>query len=145
MTERQDNPLAVHVRECADCRDQAMPVEALSAVLDSGALAIDTGALSQHALARLAPELQRRADALFWRRLLRALAVALVPLPLVVIADLRLLAWLYDAAATWLPSGLVAYLVLSYAASLVVLIGSTYAAIPLLLARPVAAAEAAPA
>ncbi len=82
---------------------------------------------------------------MFWRRLVRALAAALLPLPLVIAADLWLLGWLYALFATWLPSGLAVYLVASYAATLLVLIGSAYAAIPLLLARPVLEPDPAPA
>jgi hypothetical protein len=75
----------------------------------------------------------------------RTLAAALVPLPLVVGIDLWLLGWLYALVAAWLPTSVALYVVISYAATLLVLIGSTYAAIPLLLARPVPEPDAAPA
>jgi len=64
---------------------------------------------------------------------------------LLLAADWWVLGRLYVVAAAWLPSAVAAYLVLSYAASLVVLIGGVYAAIPLLLAPPAAARDAAPA
>lgn len=137
MTERGDNPLAVHVRECEDCRTTPPPVAALAARLDTSSVQIDAQRLSRLALARVAPALQTRAEAAFWRRLVRTLAAALLPLPLLLAADWWLLGRLYDVAAAWLPSAVAAYFVFSYAASLLVLLGSVYAAIPLLLARPV--------
>ena len=145
MSEQPDNPLAAHARECEDCRGSAAPIAQLSTLLDAGALALDAAGLSRRVLARVAPELQARAQAAFWRRLGRTFGAALVPLPLLVVADFWLLGWLYDLAAAWLPSALAAYLVLSYAASLLVLIGSVYAAIPLLLARPTSEPDSAPA
>jgi hypothetical protein len=138
-----DNPLAAHARECDDCGAAAPPLAELAARLDADALEIDAARLSAAALALVLPELQAYAQAAFWRRLVRALAVALLPLPLVLAADLWLLGWLYDLAAAWLPSGIALYLVASYAVSALVVIGAAYAAIPLLIARPLRAPEAA--
>jgi hypothetical protein len=145
VTDRPDNPLTEHGRECEDCRAAALPIAELSALLDQGGLAIDPRPLSELTLARVAPALQARAQALFWRRLARALTAALLPLPLLLAADWWLLGRLYVVVAAWLPSAVAAYLVLSYAASLVVLISGVYAAIPLLLAPPVTERHGAPA
>jgi len=145
MNERPDNALAEHARGCEDCRTAAVPIDELNAVLERSALAIDTQRFSEVTLARVAPLLQARAQAVFWRQLARALTAALLPLPLLLAADWWVLGRLYVVAAAWLPSAVAAYLVLSYAASLVVLIGGVYAAIPLLLAPPAAARDAAPA
>ena len=123
MTDRAHNPLADHCSACEDCRGAALPVAELSAVLDRGALTIEPARLSAHALAGVVPLLHARAQAAFWRQLVRALAAALLPLPLLVVADWWLLGRVYDVAAAWLPSAVAAYLVLSYAASLVVLVG----------------------
>ena len=73
------------------------------------------------------------------------LIAALVPLPLVIGVDVWMLGWLYEAVAAWLPVSVAAYLVACYGASLLVLISGTYAAIPLLLARPVIEPEPEPA
>lgn len=137
MSARPGHPLAVHARECDDCRGAEQSIDELAARLDTSAVELDASRLSRLALACAAPELQARAQAVFWRRLARTLAAALVPLPLVLAADLWWLGRVYDVAMAWLPAGLAADVVLSYAVSLLALIGSAYAAIPLLLARPV--------
>lgn len=142
---RPDDPLTAHARECDDCRSAGPSIDGLAARLDTSTVELDASRLSRLVLACAAPELQARARALFWRRLARTLAAALVPLPLVLAADLWWLGRVYDVATVWLPAGLAADFVLSYAVSLLVLIGSAYAAIPLLLARPVRAGDPEPA
>lgn len=143
MTVDHDDVLSEHARECAECA--GADLTALRARLAAGVPAVDAARLSQLAMARLAPELQARAWTVFRRRLVRTLAAALAPLPVIAAVDVLVLAWFYDLAAAWLPSAVAVYLVLSYAASLLVLIGAAYAAIPLLLARSVPPADAAPA
>jgi hypothetical protein len=137
MTDRPDNPLLAHARECGECSADGARLAQLAARLDASVVEIDANRLSHLALAAVAPELQARAQAVFWRRLVRVLAAALVPLPLVLAADVWWLGRLYVAAAAWVPASLAADFVLSYAVSLLALIGSAYAAIPLLLARPI--------
>jgi hypothetical protein len=145
VTQRRDNALDEHARECGECSEAAMPTAALSALLDSDAVSIDAERLSRLAFARVAPALQERAGALFWRRLTRVLVAALVPLPLVIGIDVWMLGRLYEAVAAWLPVSVAVYLVACYGASLLVLISGTYAAIPLLLARPIVGPEPEPA
>jgi len=145
VSEPADNPLIAHAQDCEACASEAPPVAALAAVLDADAVDVDAQRLSRLALARVAPALQARADALFWRRFARAFAAGLVPLPLVVAANVWLLGWLYELAAAWLPAALAMYLVVSDAVLMLVLIGSAYAAIPLLLARPMAEPQPIPA
>ena len=110
MTEPRDNPLTEHERECEECRAAALPIAELSELLGRGAAPVDPRPLSALALARVAPALQGRAQAVFWRRLVRALSAALLPLPLLIAADWWLLGRLYDVAAAWLPSAVAAYL-----------------------------------
>ena len=143
MTERPDNALAAHARECDDCRASTPPLAELSAMLDANRVDVDAAALSRLALAHVAPELRARVTVAFWRRLVPALVAALLPLPLILAADVWLLGRLYELAAAWLPSSVAAYIVISYAASALVVVGAAYAAIPLLLARPIAEREAA--
>lgn len=133
MTERESHALNQHAAECDECGDA--PLDALAAVLRGAAPPIDAARLSSLTLARLAPLLQERARKLFWRRVGVALAAALLPLPLVVAADIWLLGWLYALIAAWLPEGVALYVVATCAAWLLIMIGSAYAAIPLLLAR----------
>jgi hypothetical protein len=145
VSDARDNPLVEHARACEECRAGGAPLTSLAALLDADAVELDAERLSRLVLARAAPALAARAQATFWRRMGRTLAAALVPLPLVVGIDLWLLGWLYALVAAWLPTSVALYVVISYAATLLVLIGSTYAAIPLLLARPVPEPDAAPA
>lgn len=135
MSDRPDNPLAEHARACDDCRADAPPVEQLAALLDGAGADVDAAQLSRLAFAAVAPELRARAQAAFWRRLRTVLAAALLPLPLVIAADVLVLGWFYRVIAAWLPASLALYVVVSYGAWLLVAIGSAYAAIPLLLAR----------
>jgi hypothetical protein len=145
MSARPEHRLAVHARECDDCHGAEQSIDELAARLDTSAVELDVSRLSRLALTCVAPELQARAQAVFWRRLARTLAAALVPLPLVLAADLWWLGRVYAVAAAWVPAGLAADFVLSYAVSLLALIGSAYAAIPLLLARPLRAPDPDPA
>jgi hypothetical protein len=142
MTVRPDDALEAHARACDDCRAAPPPLEQLRNALEAGAEP-DAGRLTQLALSRLLPELRARAQTAFWHRLARVLGIALLPLPLVLAADVWLLGRVYELAAAWLPSPLAVYIVVSYAASALVVIGITYAAIPLLLARPVQTHEVA--
>lgn len=96
-------------------------------------VSIDSAALSARVLEASRPALAARAA--FWPRLARVLGVSLVPLPILVAANVALVTWLYGAAAAWLPSGVAFYLAASYAVAALVGLGLAYAAIPLLLAR----------
>lgn len=137
MTAPHDNALSLHASECDECRAAAPPLGEIAARLAVDTPMIDAESWSQGVLARVRPELAARARVVFWRRLLRVLTAALIPLPLVLAADLWWLGRIYDVVSVWLPAGLAADLVLSYAATLLALLGSAYAAIPLLLAAPV--------
>jgi len=136
MSTRPDDALAAHARECDECRAESPALAQLRSLLDAGGAEPDAAPLTQHALASLIPALRVRAQAAFWRRLVRVLSVALLPLPLILAADVWLLGHVYALAAAWLPSTLALYIVISYALSALAVIGITYAAIPLLLARP---------
>ncbi len=105
----------------------------LAAALAMRQVRIDTAALSARALAAARPELVLRAA--FWPRLVRVLGVSLMPLPLLVAANVALVAWLYGVASAWLPSGVALYIAGSYAVAALVGLGLSYATIPLLLAR----------
>lgn len=135
MSGRPESALEAHARECADCDAAPLPIDRLRSMLDTGGVAVDPALLSSLTLARLAPELEARARAMFWRRVGRVLGLALLPLPVVLAIDALLLTGLYGLAAAWLPSGVATYVVLSYAVQFLVLIGAAYAAIPLLVAR----------
>jgi hypothetical protein len=145
ISERPDNALRAHARECDECRGAAVPIDELADRLGAGTTEIDVARLSQLTLARVAPELHARAQQVFWRRVARALGIGLVPLPLLLAADLWALGRLYAVAVDWMPFGLAVDFVLTYAISLLALFGSAYAVIPLLLAHQVREPDVQPA
>lgn len=127
--------LAAHAAECAECRETALPLPQIAAALNAVKLDLDPGALSQRTLVRLRPELHRRARIAALRRVAAGVLLSLIPLPLVLVYDAVVLRGVYDVVSSWLPVSLASYLVISYAASLVLLFSLTYAAIPLLVIR----------
>src|SRR5262245_56337710 len=134
--------LQAHVDECLECRDQPPPIERIATALNRGEAPIDVLTVSARTLARLQPELARLATRAFWRRVAAVLLPALAPLPLVLAYDAYVLRLVYGLVSSLLPEAVAAYLVLSYAALLVLIFAATYAAIPLLVAplasRPLA-------
>jgi len=91
--------------------------------------------LTRRVLTAAAPLLAARARRATWRAWLRPLAVALVPLPLIVAADIALVRALYTVLALVLPSALSTYLVAQYALLITFLVATGYAAVPLLADR----------
>lgn len=105
----------------------------LAAAFTAGRVELDAAGLSSRALAAAAPALAARAA--FWPRLARVLGLSLVPLPLLIAANVTVVAWLYGVAASWLGGGFALYLAGSYALAALLGLGLSYASIPLLLAR----------
>jgi hypothetical protein len=136
--------LAVHVEECQTCRTVPPPVERIAAVLRASTVALDAAALSARTLAHVRPELERRASAARARRIAAGVLLALLPLPVVLAYDAYLLLLLYHIISALLPTAVATYLVLSEAAALALLFAATYAAIPIVLARPGSARMAMP-
>jgi hypothetical protein len=135
MTEAGHRALTEHVESCAACAAAAVPAARIGVLLDAEAAAVDAARLSRLVLARMAPELAARSPAAFWRRVVCALGVSLLPLPVVLLADGVLLLAIYRAATVLLPSSIALYLAASYAVTVLIGIGLAYAAIPLLVAR----------
>jgi len=135
-------PLAAHAAECDACRTEPLPLEQCAAFLNTSAVVLDVTALSQGTLRHLRPELARRARAVLWRRVVVGVLTALLPLPVVLAYDAYLLQLLYGLVSAVLPAAFATYLIVTYAAFLVLLFGSTYAAIPLLVARSMTARHA---
>lgn len=127
--------LAAHAADCDECRRAPLPLDELGTLLCANQVDIDAGGLSRRILARVRPELERRASHASWPQVLAGVLVALLPLPAVLAYDVYLLSEVYSLASLLLPAGVAAYLVLNYAAFLVLLFALTYAAIPVLLMR----------
>lgn len=137
--------LTVHSADCAECQNTPLPLDRVAAALEAAVPAIDAAVLSRQTCLQLRPELQRRAQAVGWRRMAVGVLLALLPLPLVLAYNAYLLHMVYDLLSSLLPAAIAAYLVLSYGAFLLLLFATTYAAIPLLMAHRAAEARSAPA
>lgn len=143
MTRVHDDPgaaqaqravLDTHVAECADCRTAPPPTARIAALLDAQAVGVDAAAMAQRTFTLLQPEIGRLATQAMWRKVVAALLLALLPLPVVLACDAYLLGVAYQVASTLLPATVAAYLIFGYAAFLVLLFATTYATIPLFLA-----------
>ena len=138
LGQRLDEAAAGHVASCARCRAEIAGVQAVSAALGARPAPEPPPGLGERMLRVAAPALTRNARAAWsppWRDVARALAAALLPLPVVLAADALGLRAVYDLLSRVLPSALSAYLVLSYAAVVTLLLGATYAAVPVLAAH----------
>jgi hypothetical protein len=125
---------AEHLASCAACQADAAAVRALAPVLRAHAAPEPPPWLSGAVLRAAAPLLAARAEPVP-RPAWRALAVALLPLPLVLAADWFLVRGAHALLSGILPDALSLYLAGSYAVLLATLLGLTYAAVPLLAAR----------
>src|SRR5262245_47915349 len=133
-----DGAAADHVRGCTRCREDEALVHALRTALAADAVPEPSAGLRERVLGAAAPALAANARAVRrpdWPRLVRAIGVALLPLPLIVLADVSLLRALYSGLSTVLPGLVSGYLVLTYAATLTLLLAASYAAVPLLAGR----------
>ena len=103
-------------------------------LLDGYVVPDPPAALSAGVLRAAAPLLARSARP-SWRALLPALVVALVPLPAILALDVVMVRGAYDLLHLLLPAALSAYVAFNYAALLALLLGLTYAAVPVLAVR----------
>jgi hypothetical protein len=92
----------------------------------------DLGAKVMTAAAPLLAAHARRTTARAW---LRPLAAALVPLPLIVLANVTVVRALYGFLSTILPDVVSTYLVAQYALLVLAMLGLTYASVPFLADR----------
>jgi hypothetical protein len=126
--------LAAHAAQCDACRAAPLPINRIAILLDGAEVRLDTAALSARVMLRLRRELNL-AGGVSWRAVAAVLLRAVLPLPAVVAFDAYVLWTAYVLGKAILPGPLVAYVVLSYGALLLLLFGLTYAAVPLLVAR----------
>jgi hypothetical protein len=106
-------------------------------------LAAETGArvelgLASAALEALHPEMARRAAADLRRRVLGCVLLALLPLPFVVVYAGYVLQALYVPISILLTPDIAGYVASVHMLLLALLFGTTYAAIPMMLARSAA-------
>jgi hypothetical protein len=127
-------PLAAHAAECEACQSAPLPIDRIAMLLDGAEVSLDTTVLSARVMVRLRRELTL-AGGVPWRAVVSALVRALPALPAVVACDTYALRTAYVLGKAILPAPLVAYVVLSYGALLLLFFGLTYAAVPVLVAR----------
>ena len=122
---------AEHVSACRDCgaAQAAVRVLALHSVPAPPSRA--------RVLAAAAPLLARRARYVAWRALGRAVAAALLPLPLILAVDVYLVRAAYGLLHAVLPRALSLYVVFNYAATVTLLLALTYAMIPIVAERQI--------
>jgi hypothetical protein len=130
-----DATAAAHVRDCAHCNELEPIVRALRRSLAADVGLAPPAALQACVLRAAAPLLAQHARRISWSGVLRPVAAALVPLPLVLLVDAYLVRTAHDVLQTLLPSALSTYLVFNYGALLALLLTLTYGAIPLLADR----------
>ena len=106
--------------------------------------ALDTPPPPAHLLPRVlaatAPLLAAHARRASVRAFVRPLVVTLLPLPLIVVANVAVAGALYALLSLALPAAVSTYLVTQYVLFVLVLLGLAYAAVPLLVDRQARAA-----
>ena len=105
--------LTAHSADCAECENAPLPLDRIAAVLEATVPAIDAAALSRQTFAQLQPELQHRALAVGWRRMVVGVLLSLLPLPLVLAYNAYLLRMGYDLLSSLLPAAIAAYLLVT--------------------------------
>ena len=127
--------LREHARDCAECGQAPLPLEAISRSLTDEPV-LSPAALSRRVMGAAMPLLTVRARRVYRARLVRSLLLALSPLPVIALFDAYMLREAYTALSGWLPGPVVAWVLLGYAATLLLLCALTYAALPVLLTHP---------
>jgi hypothetical protein len=129
---------APHLATCARCRADAPAVRDVAAAFAASAAPAPRATLAPRVLRAAAPLLAahtRRLPAVAWPRLAAAIAVALLPLPLILLVGWQTLSVANDLLSVVLPARLSFYLVATHAAALALLLAVTYGAVPLLAAH----------
>jgi len=130
-----DADAAAHVSACPHCTAEQGRVRRVAALLASDHVPAASPALSARVVGAATPLLARQARRAAWRTLARALAAALVPLPLIVFLDFHLVRTAYGVLNTLLPGPLSFYVAFNYVATLAVLFALSYGMIPIVAER----------
>jgi hypothetical protein len=132
-----DRAATAHLDTCDACRTEADTLHELSAALAGAPPPAPGPALRALVLAAASPLLVRNAHRAAWRTVARAVAAALVPLPLILLLDVWVVRTAHALLARVLPETLSLWLVGNYAVLLAFLLALTYGAVPILAARQV--------
>jgi hypothetical protein len=137
LGEALDEAAAAHLRACGHCTGEVALAQSLARGLAAHAAPEPPPGLAARVLRAAAADLARNAQAAAadWGRVGRALAAALLPLPLLVLVDVQVVRAAHAVLSAVLPGALSLYLVGTYGTLLALLFGLTYAAVPVLAAR----------
>lgn len=130
--------LRAHLAGCPRCGAEAAVVRRIADAFvasPSPEPAPDLGARLLHTAGPLLSVHARRLPAVAWPRLAAAIAVALLPLPVILLAGWEALSTANLLLSSILPAGVSFYLVAAHAAALTLLLAITYGAVPLLAAH----------
>jgi len=137
-TPQGDLAAEAHVSGCARCRADAPHLRTVQRALDETIAPAPPHGLTDQVLYAAAPLLAahaRRLPAVAWPRMVAAIAIAILPLPLILFVGWEALATAQRVLATVLPGHLSVYLVAAQASVLALLLAITYGAVPLLAAH----------
>lgn len=132
---------AAHLAGCERCQAERTRAEQVSRALARHAVAAPTteaaAAFRSRVLAAAAPVLARRATEAraLRRRVAWAFTLALLPLPVILFANFKLLVAVHGLLVTRLPPSVVLYLVACLGAGVALLLALSYAAVPVMAAR----------
>ena len=130
--------VTAHLDACPRCALETSHVRCVMGLLDAMPAPPSSPALGAGVLDAAAPLLAvnaHRLPAAAWRRLAAAIAVAIIPLPLILFIGWEALSAANRLLATVLPAGVSFYLTATHAALLALLLALTYGAVPLLAAH----------
>jgi len=130
-------PDADHLAACPECAAEGPAVARVAAALSADVRPAPPAALAARVRRAAGPLLARNAHRLAWRAFARALAAALLPLPLILFLDVQALRAAYALLRSVLPDGVSLYVVFNQAATVTLLLALSYAAIPILAERQV--------
>jgi hypothetical protein len=128
---------AAHLAGCARCQVERTRAEEVAHALGRHQVPEPAAGSQARILTAAAPLLARRAAearVLRWR-VVRAFTLALLPLPAILYANLKVLLAAHALLLRWLPASLSMYVVACLGAGVALLLALSYAAVPVLAAR----------
>jgi hypothetical protein len=131
------DPATAHLSSCVACQEAGPRAAAVAHLLSSYQVPGPAPGSAARTLAAAAPLLaRRRAERrALRRRVAWALTLALLPLPAIVLANVKLLMATHRLLLSLLPPALSLYMVVCLGAGVALLLALSYAAVPLLAAR----------
>ena len=132
LGEVRDEATRAHLATCARCREHAPLVGAITQAFAASATPEPPAGLTGRVLRAAGPLLGRRAA---WPALGRAVAAALVPLPIILWIDWLVVRTAERLLSAVLPGALSTFVVVNYSILLLLLMALTYGAVPILAER----------